>query len=57
MNELNNRLLCPWRQVWQEEHPLLHDGRADGLQLPADLLRQLGDVHSALPHSGDGADL
>lgn len=45
------------QQVWQEERPLSDHGRADCLQLPADLLHQLGDVHSALSHSGNGADL
>ncbi|XP_054024301.1 solute carrier family 22 member 4 isoform X4 [Dryobates pubescens] len=44
-------------EVWQEEHPFLDHGCADWLQLPADLLYQLGDVHGALRHSGDGTDL
>jgi len=53
----NNHLLSLSQNVWQEECPLFDDGCADWLQLPADLLHQLGDVHSALPHSGDGTDL
>ncbi|XP_040827378.1 solute carrier family 22 member 4 isoform X3 [Ochotona curzoniae] len=44
-------------EVWQEEHSLLHHGCADRLQLPADLLCQLGDVHRAVCHRGHGPDL
>ncbi|XP_030359799.1 solute carrier family 22 member 4-like isoform X2 [Strigops habroptila] len=44
-------------EVWQEERPFFDHGHADCLQLPADLLHQLGNVHSALSHSGDGTDL
>lgn len=49
--------LSPLQKVWQEERPLPDHVRADCLQLPADLLHQLGDVHSALSHSGNGTDL
>uniref|UniRef100_A0A5F9D359 Solute carrier family 22 (organic cation/zwitterion transporter), member 4 n=1 Tax=Oryctolagus cuniculus TaxID=9986 RepID=A0A5F9D359_RABIT len=44
-------------EVWQEEHSLLDHGRADWLQLPADFLHQLGDVHRAVSHRGNGPDL
>lgn len=53
---INNNLYL-FQKVWQEEYPFFDDGSADWLQLPADLLYQLGDVHRALPHSGDGTDL
>ncbi|XP_076994511.1 solute carrier family 22 member 4 isoform X2 [Tamandua tetradactyla] len=44
-------------EVRQEEHPLRDHGCADGLQLPAGLLRQLGDVHCVVHHCGHGSDL
>ncbi|XP_037656954.1 solute carrier family 22 member 4-like isoform X1 [Choloepus didactylus] len=44
-------------EVWQEEHPLCNHGCADWLQLPADFLHQLGDVHCIVRHRGHGPDL
>uniref|UniRef100_A0A2K5CJX5 Solute carrier family 22 member 4 n=1 Tax=Aotus nancymaae TaxID=37293 RepID=A0A2K5CJX5_AOTNA len=44
-------------EVWQEECSLRNHGCTDWLQLPADFLHQLGDVHCVICHRGHGPDL
>ncbi|KAM9069868.1 solute carrier family 22 member 4 isoform 4-T4 [Sarcophilus harrisii] len=44
-------------EVWQKKYPLWDYGCANRFQFPADLLRQLGDVHCAVYHRGHGSDL
>ncbi|XP_063468479.1 solute carrier family 22 member 4 isoform X3 [Symphalangus syndactylus] len=44
-------------EVWQEERSLRNHGCTDWLQLPADFLHQLGDVHCVICHRGHGPDL
>ncbi|XP_050818659.1 solute carrier family 22 member 4 isoform X4 [Gopherus flavomarginatus] len=44
-------------EVWQKEYSLCNHGSADWIQFCADLLYQLGDVHSAVFYSWHGTDL
>lgn len=44
------------QKVWKKDYSVCDYGCTDGFQLPADLLNQLGNVHSAFSYSWHGSD-